>query len=179
VAELQLVAIGPLPAGTLVQLATFLGPFVGGGCSPSSEVIDPSPAYDRRRGQVDCRQLLPPLQAIAEKTHSRVLGVADVDLFSAMFTFVFGESRLGGEAALMSLHRLRPENYGLPADAERLRLRGEREALHEVGHLLGLVHCRSNECVMRFSGSVEEVDLKPSRFCPACQTRFQDAVCHS
>ena len=169
--ELQLVSIGKLPGGTLDDLARFLAPFFAGGCSRSAVVIDPEPAYDPRRGQVDCRQLFPLLEKIAQETHGRVLGVADVDLFSAVFTFVFGESRLNGEAAMISLHRLRPEVYGLAANAELVQVRTQREALHEVGHLFGLVHCHYPECVMRFSGSVEEVDLKPSRFCPACEAQ--------
>ena len=176
---LQLVSIGTLPAGTLERLAVFLEPRIVGGCSASNVVLDPEPAYDRLRGQVDCRLLFPVLESLAEKTHHRVLGVADVDLFSAIFTFVFGESHLGGKVAMMSLHRLRPENYGLPADTELLCRRSEREALHEVGHLLGLVHCRTSDCAMRFSGSVEEVDLKPSRFCSECSAQLHDATCGS
>jgi archaemetzincin len=109
------------------------------------------------------------LEDVVKDGRIHVLGVADVDLYSAIFTFVFGESRLGGNVAMMSLQRLRPELYGLPEDAQLLQERAQREALHEVGHLLGLVHCKHPDCVMRFSGSVEEVDLKSSRFCPACE----------
>ena len=42
-----------------------------------------------------------------------------------------------------------------------------KEALHEVGHLLGLLHCQQN-CVMRLSGSPEKAKEKPSQLCAAC-----------
>jgi archaemetzincin len=167
------VAIGSLPDGMLGHLAGFLGAVTRTRCAPEETVIDPSPAWDAHRGQYDCRRLFPVLEVLARRSGGRVLGVADVDLYSAVFTFVFGEAKLGGNAGMISLHRLRPEEYGLPADEALVRRRAEREALHEVGHLLGLVHCRQANCVMRFSGSVEEVDLKESRFCPECRSHLE------
>jgi len=175
VGTLHLVAIGAPPRDMLPHLATFLETRLGRPCRTSERVIEPDPAWDRQRGQVDCRRLFPLLDTCARELGGSVLGVADVDLFSAVFTFVFGESRLGGEVAMMSLHRLRPESYGLSRDAALLAARAEREALHEVGHLLGLVHCKHPECVMRFSGSVEEVDLKPAAFCPRCAAQIESA----
>ncbi len=41
-----------------------------------------------------------------------------------------------------------------------------KEALHEVGHLLGLQHCQ--RCVMSFSDSPEKAKEKPSRLCETC-----------
>jgi predicted Zn-dependent protease len=43
-----------------------------------------------------------------------------------------------------------------------------KEALHEVGHLLGLPHCQ--HCVMRLSDSPERAKEKPSQLCAACTT---------
>jgi archaemetzincin len=68
----------------------------------------------------------------------------------------------------MSTHRLRQEFYGLPPDDRLLLLRAEKEALHELGHAFGLVHCPEPECVMRVSHSVEHVDSKSSTFCEPC-----------
>lgn len=173
---LSLVAIGPVPDGMLDHLARFLEPLTGRPCVVRDDVVDPEPAYETTREQYDCRRLFPALEELAAGTGTRVLGVADVDLYSAIFTFVFGETKLGGSAGMVSLHRLRQEVYGLPSDEALFVERTEREALHEVGHLLGLVHCRRPDCVMRFSGSVEEVDLKPSRFCEECRGRLADGA---
>lgn len=169
--DLTLVAIGALPNGVLQELAGALSRRLGLACVVGAARIDPAYAYDSRRGQYDCRSLFPALEEVAASAGGRVLGVADVDLFSAVFTFVFGESKLCGKAAMISLHRLRPEEYGLAGDDALFRQRAVQEAMHETGHMLGLVHCRQPECVMRFSGSVEEVDLKGDRFCAECAGR--------
>ena len=42
-----------------------------------------------------------------------------------------------------------------------------KEAIHEVGHVLGLNHCQEN-CVMNLSKSREEVGKKSSSLCPIC-----------
>ncbi|MEZ4653398.1 MAG: archaemetzincin [Candidatus Eisenbacteria bacterium] len=100
--------------------------------------------------------------------------MADVDLGSTIFSYVFGESRLGGDAAIVSMRRLRPEEYGLPADPLLPLARLRRVVLHEVGHLAGLLHCREPDCVMRFSGVAEEVDLLDDGFCAVCGETFLD-----
>ena len=48
-----------------------------------------------------------------------------------------------------------------------------REALHEVGHLLGLEHC-PHSCVMRLSATPtpEDAREKPSRLCQKCSERL-------
>ena len=65
--------------------------------------------------------------------------------------------------------RLRSALYGLPEDSALLEDRARKEALHELGHLMGLIHCRQPDCVMRFSAAAEEVDLKLDQFCPQCR----------
>ncbi len=99
----------------------------------------------------------------------RILGVTEGDLFIPILTFVFGEAQVNGPGAVISLARLRPSFYGLPEDPDLLIARALKEALHEVGHTFGLLHCRDPGCVMRASTNAGEVDLKPAVFCPACR----------
>jgi archaemetzincin len=75
---------------------------------------------------------------------------------------------LGGDAAIVSYHRLRQEFYGLPPDTNLLRERLIKEALHETGHTLALTHCEDYECVMAPSHAIEWLDLKNAAFCDAC-----------
>ena len=49
-----------------------------------------------------------------------------------------------------------------------MRERLGKEIVHELGHTLGLFHCRQYDCVMRASTYVEEIDLKRSYPCPSC-----------
>lgn len=131
--------------------------------------FDPERCFDPSRGQYNSTLLLALLQGGPGSDFDRVLGVTGVDLFIPVLSYVFGEAQLPGRAAVMSLHRLAPELYGLPADPARLAERAEKEAVHELGHTWGLIHCRQPECVMRPSTYVEEIDLKGVRFCGECR----------
>ena len=58
--------------------------------------------------------------------------------------------------------------YGYPVDSGLLVERSVKEAVHEIGHTLGLVHCRDPLCVMFFSSSFDDTDCKRSAFCERC-----------
>jgi archaemetzincin len=128
--------------------------------------FDPELAFDAARGQYSSTRLLAELLTCPGE--GRVLGVAGVDLFVPVLTFVYGEAQLSGRAAVVSLHRLRPEAYGLPVDDGLLMERLEKEAVHELGHTFGRVHCDEPQCVMHASTWVEEIDLKGAAFCAGC-----------
>ena len=166
------VAIVPL-GGLNGSLVSALGARLGESLPLDVELVtrgpDPASAYDPARGQFHSTELLE-MQATSLPVEGgdRLLGVIDRDLFVPILTFVFGEAQLRGTAAVLSLTRLSPSFYGMPPDPEVLLDRAEKEAIHEVGHTFGLVHCPEVRCVMRASTSAEEVDLKPSRFCRSC-----------
>jgi archaemetzincin len=62
--------------------------------------------------------------------------------------------------ALISLERLRPEFYWMPEDDDLFECRALKEAMHELGHVLGLNHCPDRNCVMYFSNSIPDTDVK-------------------
>ena len=130
--------------------------------------FDPELAFDASRGQYNSRLLLDLLLRDRRPGAARVLGITGVDLFIPVLTYVFGEAQLGGPAAVVSTHRLASERYGLEPSPALLRQRLHKEAVHEVGHTFGLVHCHQGRCVMGSSTYVEEIDLKSERFCPRC-----------
>ncbi len=131
-------------------------------------VIDPAPAFDPTRGQYLVSALIEMLLQASRQEHVLTLGVTDVDLFLPVFTHVFGTAQLGGPVGVISEFRLRPELSGDPCDAALLRQRLLKEVLHELGHTLGLVHCKAPWCAMSPSRLPEQIDLKDARFCPAC-----------
>ncbi len=114
----------------------------------------PAHAYNPARDQYNSTAILESLKP--ELECDVVLGVVEADLYADNLNFVFGEAELLGRRAVISLARLRPEFYGLPPDSDLLKLRALKEAVHEIGHVLGLRHC-PNECVMRFSNSIIEL----------------------
>ncbi len=100
------------------------------------------------------------------------LGVMEGDLYFHGFNFIFGEAELGGSKAVISTYRFRPEFYGGEEDMGLLKLRALKEAVHEIGHVLGLKHCPDEQCVMHFSHNIKETDLKDGRYCNRCWSRL-------
>ena len=66
--------------------------------------------------------------------------------------------------------------YGLPDNETIIYHRCEKEAIHELGHTFGLVHCRNFECVMYYANAVEDIDLKANVFCPHCAQALRNDV---
>lgn len=133
----------------------------------------PEEAYVKTRKQYRSDIILGAIRNIAERFNSfdRILGIAEVDLFVPRLNFVFGEGEYPGKVAIISLWRLRPEFYGKVSDAQVLVERGTKEAVHELGHTLGLSHCDNPFCVMYFSNSIFETDRKQSLFCNKCYVK--------
>jgi len=70
------------------------------------------------------------------------------------------------------LHHLRGEDRTLPDGSKLLIERTLKEAVHELGHTMGLGHCRDAGCVMHFSQSLIDTDVKSSYFCSRCQPKL-------
>jgi archaemetzincin len=129
----------------------------------------PRHAYDPKRRQHASGTILRWLVETGPRG-GKVLGVTDRDLFIPILTYVFGEAQLGGAAAIVSTARLAED-----ADAVGRQVLVERlakEAVHEVGHAFGLVHCGTEGCVMSRSPAVREVDEKSSLPCAECRARL-------
>ncbi|MCS7106475.1 MAG: matrixin family metalloprotease, partial [Candidatus Aenigmarchaeota archaeon] len=56
---------------------------------------------------------------------------------------------------------------------EVLIKRAVKEAIHEMGHVLGLKHCENPECVMSFSNTVFDVDRKTKNLCEKCKKQLK------
>jgi hypothetical protein len=98
--------------------------------------------------------------ASANASAKAALWLVDGELFYPEIGTVFGCST--DRVALLSA-----------AGMERSIL--AKEALHEVGHLLGLDHCQSR-CIMRLSGTRAEAEKKPALLCPDCSARLKSAL---
>jgi archaemetzincin len=154
-------------------LATDLGRIFASTVAIRPPRFDAEAAFDRSRGQYNSTVLLSQLLAEVHDEPARILGVASVDLFIPILTYVFGEAQLDGAAAVVSTYRLDNVLYGLPSDDKLLRQRLLKESVHELGHTFGLVHCHDATCVMRSSTYAEDIDLKSARFCSACAQRIR------
>jgi len=129
----------------------------------------PKEAYNQARSQYHSTRILAKLIGHVGKLGVNiVLGVTALDLYVPGLNFVFGEAHLPGKVAIISLFRLHPEFYGQSADKQLFYDRAVKEAVHEVGHALGLGHCKNPLCVMFFSNSILDTDRKKSKFCEKC-----------
>jgi archaemetzincin len=171
--QVKIVPLGAVDRNLLEYLTLTLPERFGETSVEMCVRVDVDRTYHSTRRQYHSTEILAQLHE-ATAGESKILGVTEVDLFIPIFTFVFGEAQVGGRIALMSTHRLHQEFYGLPEDRQLWFARAEKEAVHELGHAHGLAHCRSFDCVMRFSSSVEQVDLRPCNFCQLCEAKLQD-----
>jgi archaemetzincin len=131
---------------------------------------DLTQAYNPERKQYYSSKLLASLKK-SEK-NERVVGIADVDLYVPRLNFVFGEANIVSGTAIVSLCRLRPEYYGLAPDEALFLERATKEIVHELGHTFGLGHCPNNKCVMHFSNSLADTDVKEAHFCSKCRPKI-------
>jgi len=135
---------------------------------------DLAQAYDSQRKQYLSSKLLASLGE--SEREERVVGIADVDIYVPRLNFVFGEADIVSGTAIVSLCRLRQEYYGLALDEALFLERATKEIVHELGHTFGLEHCSNNKCVMHFSNSLADTDLKEASFCPKCRPKIMPMI---
>jgi archaemetzincin len=173
IAGVEIVPLGELSAGILERVAFGLRAVFRCQVPVAAAAAVPEAAYQSSRGQYNASMILNAVRPVLWKKGWRRLAVIDVDLFAGSLNFVFGQADLSGTAAVISLVRLRNRFYGLSEgdDDNLLVERAIKEALHEIGHTLGLVHCKA-PCVMYFSNSLVDTDGKSASFCGSCRTRL-------
>lgn len=131
--------------------------------------LDLSEYYDPSRRQYNGNMLLKTVDNGFAMDESKILGLFNVDLFIPIFTFIFGQAFLNGRSGIASIYRLSNERYGLKPDENILIDRLRKEVIHELGHTFGLIHCHNQECVMRSSTYVEDIDQKKHFLCHKCK----------
>jgi archaemetzincin len=168
--NVRLLGLGEIPpalAGAV--LAALPRPFAGGEVASLPASFEH--CYDRTRAQVDASCLIE--QVPEPEAGWSNLALTAADLFMPALTYVFGISHLGGRRGIVSWFRLHPEEEGPDTQARFLR-RITTEAVHELGHGLGLVHCVVPDCAMHRSLWPEGVDLKRPEYCRACLASLQE-----
>ncbi|HXK09147.1 MAG TPA: peptidase M54 [Vicinamibacteria bacterium] len=171
----SLAAIGPAPETVLARVASAVGRAFSMPVERLPPLPEPEAAYSPARRQWDAALLLRLLLARGQDG-GRVLGLTERDLFSPVLSFVYGQAQLRGRAAVVSLARLRPEFHGFSADAAVLERRAAAEAVHEIGHTFGLVHCPDRRCPMSLSIDLADLDGKGEDPCPACSALLEEGL---
>lgn len=127
--------------------------------------------YVKDRGQYIADGILEDLSTVVRAPGTVLLGITEADLFSPGLNFVFGIANRG--RSLISSMRLHPELYGREPNMMVFRRRVLVEAVHELGHALGLQHCEFPGCVMYFSNWIGDTDRKGPGFCFRCARKLE------
>jgi len=130
----------------------------------------PRECYNKHRKQFFSTCILFRLPAV-EVT----LAIIEHDIYADNLNFVFGEAELNGKRAIISLYRLKPELYG-QKNGRLFKLRALKEAMHELGHVFGLKHCDNRNCVMYFSNSIFDTDIKSWKYCKKCEANLKRRI---
>ncbi|BCD59983.1 MULTISPECIES: archaemetzincin family Zn-dependent metalloprotease [unclassified Nitratiruptor] len=142
-----------------------------------SKVSLPQKAYHLLRRQYLASAFLEQLLFFKTNPSDIVLGITGEDLYEPNLNFVFGIATPLYGVAIIGTKRLHNSFYGLHEDAALYYRRVAIEAIHEIGHVLGLSHCENPHCVMHFSNTLAEADTKGYRFCPNCEEKAKKAIC--
>ncbi len=161
-ALVALIPLGAVPELSLQVAAANLQAVMGLNAAVLPALPRPEYAFLPGRSQYDAAVII---KSLAEQQGGMPyrIGVTACDLCLPILTYVYGESQLGGRAAVISLHRL----GGTPP--AQFHERTAKVAVHEMGHLLGLEHCRKADCLMRFSMQLAQLDRLSMNLCSACQ----------
>jgi len=130
---------------------------------------DISRFFDPARHQYDANQLLKYIDSKNDPSALKTIAIFRVDLFIPILTYIFGQAAYKGKTGIVSIYRLKNEQYGLKPDENLLIDRLRKVVIHELGHTFGLIHCQNPDCVMRSSTYVEDIDQKKLHFCKKCR----------
>ena len=170
---IEVQVVGAVPRSVAQELAAHVSWHLAVPCRLLSRPLALHLPYIPDREQLDADRLLAAVEAQAQTPGWVLLALTALDIGNPIFTFFFGRARHQGRAAILSLARLTPAFYGLPEDAALTIRRATMEALHELGHVAGLLHCKDYGCIMHFVPNVEGIDNRGTRLCPSCAEELE------
>lgn len=105
-----------------------------------------------------------------------LMGLTEVDLFpKPEWNFVFGLASYRDKVGVSSIYRL--QDGKLTSDNFNLCLsRLLKISSHEIGHMFGLHHCITADCVMNGTNSMSETDKSSIRLCSVCQRKLNSGI---
>ena len=83
-----------------------------------------------------------------------------------VLSFVYGQAQLGGRWRSCPWRACAPSSTACPRTPAALARRAATEAVHEVGHTFGLVHCLDRRCPMSLSIDLADLDGKTADALP-------------
>ncbi len=175
--------IGVLPLEDVPEIALkIIAAHISGYFDLPAQILPPlrppEHAFDQRRLQYDAGKILKSFESMEFNSCEKVIGVLRSDLYLPIFEYVFGEARQGERYAVISLFRLGRNPDGSSPPDSLIHERSAKVALHELGHLYGLIHCEDKKCLMHFSGGLGDLDATPVFLCRYCSSYLTYNISH-
>jgi archaemetzincin len=168
--HVDIVPVGDVPAGVKREGSTALRSIYDCEITIHDSQQVPDSAYDSSRKQYRAEEFIELASRVGDGEKN--IAVTPHDLYYRRRNYVFGLAYLSGNGSVISTYRLQTTSDGgisnKPA-TEVFSDRVRKEVIHEIGHTLGLEHCDNKRCVMNFSPTVREVDVKEENLCGTCQ----------
>jgi archaemetzincin len=191
--KINILVLNDISRSILRFLAKNLSLAFGTDVGVSRHIIIPTTLFNEEKGQYDGKKLLKFLteNMTLKEVKGINLALFDRDLFIGSLDYAFGLASPFPKISVVSILRLHPhfqKDYfacGLKKrKAGRFplfvrRLSGQekalylnrilKEAIHGMGHSMGLTHCSREECIMHSSDTIDDIDSKDTGFCKTCR----------
>lgn len=168
--RVDVVPVGDVPAAVKRAASTALRSVYEADVSMQSGESLPTNAYDTGRDQYRAEHFIELASRVGNGAKN--IAITTEDLYYRRRNYVFGLAYLDGNGSVISTYRLQTSSDGgisTRSATDVFNDRVRKEVVHEVGHTMGLDHCENNRCVMNFSPTVREVDVKEEHLCGTCQ----------
>jgi len=171
--RLILQPLGPtMPAADVEFVKSSLLAFYDFELTIATPVPLPQKAFYPPRQRYRAEKLLTFLQTIIPEGAERIIGLTSVDISTTKGSVsdwgIMGLATIEGRVSVLSSFRCRRKVQ----NANQATVRLGKVAVHEVGHSLGLDHCRTHGCIMHDGeGSALTVDTEYD-LCERCRSRL-------
>lgn len=102
--------------------------------------------------------------------------INEIDATDGRSTSIFGLAEQGGIVSIVYTKRMNPKFYKESYNWEKHLKRIRTASNQEIGHNLGLEHCFSTDCCMKFYSSIRDLDWAGSTYCSKCRKLLQKGM---
>jgi archaemetzincin len=154
-------------ADVIESVREYCAIFYGCPAETAGAIGMPAGSYVGSREQYNADRILEALEKRAPAKALAYIGFCGEDLYHGGLNFVFGVAGLGSGTGVYSLARYGDKDARENGEPVFLK-RSLKVASHELGHMLGMLHCVRYECCLNGSNSIREMDGRPMHLCPEC-----------
>lgn len=174
---IEFIPMGIIDKSLVEEIAKKTAEIFGATCLIDDAISVPQNAFNPKRRQYLVYTMVNAVPPVLKSGAPHRLAITEVDMYAPDAGFYFSYWNCPNRRAVLSIARLRPENYrGGTPNHTLLVKRGVTEAAHQIAHTYGLQHCSTPGCIMTQSDSVIHIDTKNEAFCDSCKQRVKDAI---